>query len=148
MSTIQGNGITGCSNYLKNTLIPSVTSIRSANIYDQELTDLAGFPAVTITVQEQSGSFLDNTRNQRIYRFTIRVFIDRNQVNFGSSKAETILRTVADEMTLKLDADPTLGGNCIYSKPFVAKFGYVDREQTNIRIMELQLDCVDAVTWR
>jgi hypothetical protein len=148
MATRQGQGITGCSDYLKNTLIPSIASIRTANIYDHELTDLAGFPAVTITTQEQPAKILDNNRNSHTYRFTIRVFIDRNAKNFGSSKAETILRTIADEMTLKLDADPTLGGNCIYAHPAPVKFGYVDRESNNLRLMELTLDCEDVITWR
>ena len=148
MSTRQGQGITGCSNYLKNTLLPSVTSIRITNIFDNELTDLAGFPAATITVMEQDGKPIDNCRNERIYRFTIRVFIDRNAKNFGSAKAETVLRTVADEITLLVDGDPTLGGNCIYVKPFVAKFGYVDRESNNLRVMEITLECEDVVSWR
>lgn len=146
--TQQGTGYVGISNYLKNTLIPSVTSIRGANIFDHELTDLAGFPSVTITAQEMVGSILDNVRNQRIYRFTIRVFIERNKQNLGSSQAETVLRTVADELVSKIDADPTLGGNCIDARPFNAKFGYVDREFQDIRLMEITLDCYDAITWR
>lgn len=144
----QDTGFTGISNYLKNTLIPSVTSIRGANIFDHELTDLGGFPSVTITAQEQMGKFLDNTRNERTYRFTIRVFIDRNKQNFGTSKAETILRTVADEITLLLDADSTLGNNCIYTKVFPAKFGYVERESNNLRVMEIIMDAIGAITWR
>jgi hypothetical protein len=144
----QGSGFTGCSNYIKSTLIPSVTSMRITNIFDNELTDLAGFPAATITATEQPGKVLDNSRNEHIYRFMIRIFIDRNKQNFGSSKAETILRTLADEITLKIDSDPTLGGNCIVTKVFPAKFGYVNRESNNLRVMEITLDCQDAVTWR
>ncbi len=146
--TQQGTGYTGISNYLKTTLIPSVATIRTANIYDHELTDLGGYPAVTITSQELMGKFLDNQRNMRVYRFTIRVFIDRNTKNFGTEKAETILRSVADELITKIDADPSLGGNCIYTTPFTAKFGYVERQNNDIRMMELMLDCVDAIIWR
>lgn len=148
MSTRQGAGFTGCSNYLLNTLIPSIVSLRTANIYDHELTDLAGFPAATITAGEQISKVLDNTRNEVTQRFIIRVFIDRNKQNLGSNTAETVLRTIADEINLKLMADPTLGGNCIDSKPADAKFGYVDRENNNIRVMEITLDCRDAITWR
>lgn len=140
------NNFARISNYLKFSLIPNISSIRGANIYDHELTDLAGFPSVTITVQELAGRILDNARNERVYRFTIRVFIDRK--NFGSQKTESVLRTVADEFIDKLDADPTLGGNCIDSIPFPAKFGYIDRESNDIRLMEVQLDARNAITWR
>lgn len=148
MATRQGGGFAGISSYLISSLLPSVTTLRTANIFNHELTDLAGFPSATVTAQELQGKVLDNSRNERIQRFTIRVFIDRNKQNLGSSQAETILRTLADEITLKLDADPSLGGNCIDSKPYDAKFGYVDRENNNIRVMEITLDARDVITWR
>ncbi len=146
--SLQGTGATGISNYLKNTLIPSVVNIRSANIFDQELTDLAGFPAATITLQTLKGKILDNSRNERIYRFTIRIFIDRNKQNFGSNTAETILRSITDSLVAQIDADPTLGGNCINTVPFEVNYGYIDRENQNIRLCEVILDCKDASQWR
>lgn len=148
MATIQGTGITGVSAYFKNTLIPSITTIRVANIFDYEPTDLGGYPSVTITSQEILGKFLDNSRNERTFRFSIRVFIDRNAQNFGSLNAETILRTVSDEMILKIDADPTLGGNCTYTKVAGIKYGYVNRQSNNIRMAEVVIDCIDIITYR
>lgn len=148
MSTLQGTGIVGCSNYLKNTLIPSVSTIRVSNIFDYEPTDLAGYPACTITSQEVLGKAIDNARNERIYRFTIRIFIDRNVQNFGVNTAESLLRTIADEVISKIDTDLSLGGNCIYTTVFPAKFGYIDRQSNNIRLMEIQLDCHDAITYK
>ena len=147
MATRQStNGIQGVSDYLLNSLLPSISTIRLTNIFDHELTDLAGFPSATVTLTEENGSVLDNARNQRIYKFQIRVFIDRNTKNFGSSKAEKILRTVADEITLKIDADITLNGNCLYCRPYNARFGYIDRQSNNIRLMEIDLECYDAIT--
>ena len=148
MATLQGTGITGVSDYLVNTLLPTVTSLRTANIFNHELTDLAGFPSATVTPGQVISKVLDNHRNQITQRFTIRVFIDRSKANFGSSKAETILRSLADEISQVLQSNPTLGGNCIDSKPFDAKFGYIDRESNNIRVIEVELDCFDAITWR
>jgi hypothetical protein len=146
--SLQGNGAEALSNYIKNTLIPSVVDIRASNIYDHELTDLGGFPAATITLQELVGAVLDNNRNQHIFRFTIRIFIDRNKQNFGSQKAETILRSLTNNLISKIDADTTLGGNCIIATPFSVKYGYIDREQQDIRIAEVTLDCTDANTYR
>lgn len=148
MSTRQAGGISGCSSYLVGTLLPSVTTLRLQNIYDYEKTDLAGYPAATVTVTEQPAARLDNSRNKHTYRFVIRVFIDRNTQNFGSNTAESILRTLADEITLKVDGDNTLGGNCIFSEPAAAKFGYINAATDNIRVMEITLDCVDAVTFK
>lgn len=148
MSSRQGSGYTGISNYLLNTLLPTITGLRSSNIFDNELTDLAGYPACTISAQELQGKVLDNTRNERIQRFTIRFFIDRNTQNFGSATAESILRSMVDELVLKVDGDPTLGGNCIDTRPFGSPFGYINRQSNNIRVIQIQLDCRDAVRWR
>lgn len=145
---LQGNGIEATSNYLINTLLPSVTTIRLTNIYDHELTDLAGFPSATLTVSDLKGEILDNYRNKRSYTFTLRIFIDRNKLNFGTSKSEKILRTLSDEIIQKIDSDPTMGGNCIYAMPSPAKYGYVNRENNNIRLLEMQIEAIDANTWR
>lgn len=144
----QGTLYSGISNYLKTQLIPSITSLRLTNIFDNELTDLGGFPAATITALELAGKVLDNTRNLRTVRFIIRVFVDRNKSNFGSANAESIMRAFADEAILRIDADPTLGGNCLNVVPFPARFGYISRENNNIRVMEITLDCQSVVTWR
>lgn len=145
---LQGNGIESLSNYIKNTLLPSVTTIRLTNIYDNELTDLGGFPAATITLQDVKAEAIDTHRNKRSFIFIIRVFIDRNKLNFGSDKAEVILRKLGDEIMLKCDSDPTMGGNCIYTIPSPYKTGYVNRESNNLRVLELTLECEDANTWR
>jgi hypothetical protein len=145
-ATQQNSTITVISNYIKSTLIPSVIDIRSSNIFDHELTDLAGFPAATITLQDITGKILDNARNERTYSFAIRIFIDRNKQNFGSSKAETILRTMANNFILQVDNDPSLGGNAIFAKAFNIKLGYVDRESNNLRLFEVTLEVIDATT--
>ncbi len=148
MTQQQGTGFVGLSNWLTQVLIPSVQTIRVQNIYDHELTDLAGYPAVTVTATDLLGKYADNTRNARTYRFSIKVFIDRTQQGFGNDKAEGILRAVMDEIIGKIDADITLGGNCIYAFPFTGRFAYVDRQQQNIRLAELILECRDVITYR
>lgn len=145
---LQGSGAAGVSNYLKNTLVPSVTDIRSANIYDSEITDLAGFPACTITLTEVQSKVLDNNRNEHIFKFSIKVFIDRTKTNFGNSTAESILRSTVNDLITKIDADPTLGGNCVIARPFNAPLLYINRENQNIRYMEVVLEVIDANTWR
>lgn len=144
----QGGMWEGISAYLVQTLLPTVSSLQAANVFDNENTNITGYPAVTVTANEGPGRVLDNTRNMRIYRFVIRVFIDRNKQNFGVNQSEKLLRQTADEITFKLDGDPTLGGTCINAIPFQARFGYVDRQSNNIRVMEIQLDAQCAITWR
>jgi len=146
--SLQGTGATALSNYIKGTLIPNVVDIRSSNIFDNEVTDLQGFPAATITLEELPGKVLDNSRNQHIFRFVIRIFIDRNVQNFGTSKAESILRSTTNDLITQIDADPTLNGNCIIASVFSVKFGYLQRESNNIRVAEVTLNCIDANTWR
>lgn len=148
MATRQGGGYSGISNYLTQTLLPRLTTLRLSNIYAYEPTDLGGYPSCTVTAQAMDGKIIDNTRNERIHIFTIRLFIDRNVQNLGVVNAESILRTVADEIVLQIDSDPSLGGNCIDADPFNAKMGYINRQNQNIRVMEITLLCRDAVTWR
>jgi hypothetical protein len=95
---------------------------------------------------EDIAKVLDNTRNQIGVKVFIRIFIDRTR--FTAVKAETILRSIATELRMKLDNDVTLGGKCIYTQPFNAKYGYINREQQNIRIVEIELNCIEANTWR
>ena len=148
MSFQQNSTIDTISNYIKTNLIPSVVDIRTTNIYDHELTDLAGFPAATITLQDITGKTLDNARNERIYAFSVRIFIDRNKQNFGSNKTEGILRTMANNFILLVDADPSLGGNVIWARAFNIKLGYVNRESNNLRLFEVTLEVTDAITYR
>jgi len=148
MSIRQGNGIDATSNYLKNTVLPQITQLRSSNIFDNELTDLAGFPACTITIEESPARYLDNARNEHRWKFVIRFFIDRNKQNFGASKTEQILRQMSDSLMLILDADPTLGGNVIATYPPQVKYGYLNRESTNMRMAEVTVEAWDAITWR
>jgi len=145
---LQGTGFQAISSYLKITLIPSVASIRTANIFDSEVTDLGGYPAVTITLKGLDSSFLDNTRNKHVFDVSIKIFIDRNKQNFGVSTSEDILRQMAGELISAIDADYNLGGNCIYCEPFIGSPAYVDRENQNIRFIEVSLKCVDANKWR
>lgn len=146
--SLQGNGVNSISNYLKNTLIPSVSDIRSANIFDNETTDLAGFPACTITIDSQDSKTIDTHRIQHVFKFTLRIFIDRNKQNFGSSTAESILRSTVGSLITAMDSDYTLGGNCIYCRPSTSNYVYADRENNNLRVIDLVLEAVDVNQWR
>lgn len=146
--SFQGTGPDGISNYLKTTLLANLTTVNVASIYDYEDLPKAGFPAVTVNLTDKSAKVADNARNIHEFVFTIRVYIDRTAKNFGVSKAEDILRLAANEILQKLDSDPTLGGNCIIASPAPFKMGYVDQGSNNIRLIEIQLTCIDANNWR
>lgn len=144
----QGLGLLGLSYYLTSELLPTLQTLRIENIFDYEKSDIEGYPAATVTGAEIPGKVLDNTRNMRIIRFVIRIFIDRNKQNLGGSQAEFVARSVSDELMLRIDGDPTLGGNCINAIPFGARLGYIERLSNNIRVIEVTLDCQIAITWR
>ena len=144
----QGTGPTGISNYLCNTLLPSVTTLNIANIYPYEDLPKAGFPAATVHWSAKEARVADNSRFEHTFVFTVRVYIDRTAHNFGVSKAESILRSVGDELTRKIDSDPTLGGNCVITKPSPWQLGYVDQGSNNLRLVEIQLSCIDVNNWR
>lgn len=146
--SLQGTGIVGLSNYLKNTLIPSISTLNSSSVYDYEPTSLAGFPSVTIVPTEYTGSVNDNTRNERHYLFMLSVFMDRNIANLGPDVSEQVIRQTADEIVEKIDADSTLGGNCIICKPTNAKFGYINRESNNLRVLQVTIEAIDSSKYK
>jgi predicted TIM-barrel enzyme len=132
--------------YLVNTLLPSMATLRIGNIYDREVTDLNGTPAATVTPGELEGEVLDNYRNRRMLPVQIRIFIARDQIS--AQLVEQALREIADELVDKLDADITLGGNCIYTRPHSAEYGYVQRATDDVRVIQVLLECVYIHTWR
>jgi hypothetical protein len=148
MATKQGTGVTGISDYLVKNLLPTITSLNADSIYDYEPLSLAGYPAATVTIQSITGKVGDNARNERHYIFTINVYMDRSAQNLGAEEAESIMRSISDQLISLVDDDPTLGGNCIIAKPLDATYLYANRESNNIRVMQVTLDCRDVSKWR
>lgn len=144
--SLQGLGPTAISSYLAGTLLPSVTTIRVTNIYEQEDLPKMGFPAATITWTDKAGSIADNTRNRVEWTFAIRIYIDRS--TFGASKSEQILKLVGAELLQKIEASPKLGNTCVDSIPGGYRNAYINQGSNNIRLIEVQLVCIDFNTWR
>lgn len=144
----QGGGPAAISTYLATVLLPSMTTININSIQEYEDLPKSGFPAATITWTDKSGEYADNARNKVTWTFTIRIYIDRSVHNFGVAKAETIYKSVGSELVQKLEANPKLGNTVITSHPFNFRTGYIDQGSNNIRLIEVQLECMDINTWR
>lgn len=148
MSTLQGTGVTGISNYIKTNILGMCSTLNSSSIFDYEPTSLAGFPAVTLTFDGFDTKISDNTRNERTYKFLMALFVDRSPLTYGAETAESIFRSMVDEVVLKFDDDPTLGGNCINSLLTIGESGYTNRENNNLRMITMTLTCTDVSKWR
>ena len=146
--SLQGQGPTAISTYIATVLLPSMTTIRISNIYEQEDLPKLGFPATTITWTDKAGAIADNTRNRVEWTFTIRIYIDRTAKGFGTNRAEQILKLAGAELLQKLEANPKLGGTCVDSKPAGYRNAYINQGSNNIRLIEVQLVCIDFNTWR
>jgi hypothetical protein len=132
--------------YIVDTVLPSMSTLKIGSIFDREITDLEGVPAATVTPGDLVGEVLDNYRNRRTLTVQIRIFIARDQIS--AQLVEQALREIADELVEILDADITLGGNCIYTRPHSAEYGYVQRATDDVRVIQVKLDCVYIHTWR
>ena len=89
------------------------------------------------------GEFGDTQRNVRTYKFVIRVYQERAKV--GNSKAERLIREIADEILTLFDNNTTLDGMVKMVRPVIANFDYIDREIGDTRVAEYNLECVNVV---
>src|SRR4051812_37369271 len=125
--SLQGQGPTAISTYIAGTLLPSMTTLRVSNIYEQEDLPKTGFPAATVTWTDKAGSIADNARNKVEWTFTIRIYIDRTANGFGTTKAEQILKLAGAELLQKLEASPKLGNTCVDSNPAGYRNAYINQ---------------------
>lgn len=116
--------------------------------YNYENSNPDGFPFATVTLQDFSGSFGDfsaiSKRNLRTWNFLIKVYVERDEGNFGSEKAERIAVETADELLIAFDNDLTLGGEVKFVQVVSGSFSNEQIGNT-VRVVEFVVSCLDVV---
>lgn len=103
--SITANGI---SQQIANKIALS-TTIQPQNIYQYEPQGgFTGYPAVTITLKDFEEKFADTARYEEHYMFSIKIY--NEQIEQGSTNAESQLRNTTNDIKTILNADPTLSG--------------------------------------
>lgn len=83
------------------------TSTYLHEVFDYRRSTFDKYPACTISPADTIDPlFADTQRNQRTYVIEITVYQERKEQ--GDSNAERILRTIADDLITKFDANPYL----------------------------------------
>lgn len=125
------------------TELSDITGLHSVYAYEPALSDDGKYPFATVTIDSVDGQFGDTQRNVRTYKFVVRVYQERTKV--GNSKAERLIREIADEILTLFDNNTTLDGMVKMVRPVTANFDYIDREIGDTRVAEYNFECVNVV---
>ena len=100
------------SNKLK-TVLDGITDLES--VYEYPWLKFDGYPSATITPSGYDSDYETNTENQRLYVYTIRLFVGLKSVNKVSYKDKVdtghrIMRELTDKVIDVFDKDELLSG--------------------------------------
>jgi hypothetical protein len=119
-------------------LIDEVTEVEQ--VYNHEPSEIETYPAATVQAIGHRDRFNDTASNIRSFTFLIRLYY-RADVD---QDAETILRTVADAVIAKLEANVTVAGVWDIARPTESTWRWGEREVPQ-RIVELTVSIEQRV---
>ena len=93
------------------TIVKSIDNIQETFIYEKE--QFKGTPSVTITPSSNESEFESTRDNERIYAFSVKVYVNRTVAPAGNDVdywADKRLRIIVDELLNNLDSNYTLTG--------------------------------------
>lgn len=134
-----------------------ITAMLAANnliqqVYDYEVSEFGGDPAVTITPSANDSDYRNTTQNRRIYAFDIRVWVKRGDPR-NDKEAEDVLTELVDSIIDDFDKYYTLGTGSpgaalvlptgytmikVYAMPSAWMYG---ERETIYRIAEIKIKC-------
>jgi hypothetical protein len=121
-----------------STIMNSMASLR--HVYDSHESQVEGYPAATIEVAEREAEFADTMRNQNTYTYTVRIVQERQTV--GTTKAERIVREIADEAIALFDANYKLNNTCNFVMPITTRPFYAQSPTVDTRGVELTIKAI------
>lgn len=122
--------------------LQAATKVR--DIYDYEETKPGGYPCITVTPSAGDGEFLDTTRIQRAFEFTIRVYQERVQA--GAKEAERIITSLVDEILPLFEGAGVINltNTVQFVKPPATKWGYLQDPDADVRTCEITVTGIVA----
>lgn len=118
-------------------LLAKLVSILQANtliqeVWNYEVGDLTGNPAITIVPSANEGDYSSTTENRRTYAFTVRCFIQRGTTEITKKKADELMRALVDSVLDDFDKTWNLpnitaptGYTILFMEAAPAAWGYV-----------------------
>jgi|WetSurSiteA1Bulk_404760.scaffolds.fasta_scaffold76058_3 hypothetical protein len=106
-------------------------------VYNYEPKELLKYPCGTVTATSHSDTFSSTASNQRIFRFTIRLYFRTDT----AQDAEGVLRDLADQVISTIEANTSLSGSCDFARPISGNWAYQERE-VPVRVVEIVIECL------
>lgn len=121
------------------------------NVYDFESTNIKGTPVASITPSAIDSEYSTTTENQRVYAFTVRLFMQRLSSSDDENTAEKAMRELVDTVFDDLDKNHRLsalesetGYTFLFMEAATGPWGYAGREN-EYRIADIDVRCHFAI---
>jgi len=134
------------------TLKDKIKDILEANALIQEthtyeIDRLKGYPAATITPSGHDNEYSTTSDNQRVYNFTINLYIQQSG-QYGEKEVDDAMAELVDSVIDDFDKDYTFQGLSVPTgytmmmvKAVPSTWGYVERESWE-RVAQVEISCV------
>jgi len=131
-------------------LIVKLKSILVANTliqetYDYEVAKFEGQPSAVVVPSDSTGEFTTSLDNERVYAFSIFLFVARGDNYYPDNVADRVLRQLVDSVLDDLDknwqmTNTTLatGYSMLYMESAPSSWGYSNREMV-YRMAEIKI---------
>lgn len=131
-------------------LLVKLKAILTANtliqeVYDYEVSDFNGQPAVVIVPSDSEGEYSNTIDNERIYAFSVFVFVARAKEYYTDEKCDVVMRSLVDSILDDFDKNWQLTGlvvptgySMLYMESAPSMWGYANREMV-YRMAEIKL---------
>lgn len=112
----------------------------SGSVYDYAATQFSSYPAAIVTASDLKGQFVDTSRNEDHFVFTILLFMNRlNQ----EEAAEQTMRKLVDDIIQRLNNNATINGNQnTFGKPLNIRWGYAKSPDPDMRAANITYEIV------
>jgi hypothetical protein len=121
-------------------LLGEITSLKQVNNYAE--TNLVKYPTANVRMRGHNNNFASiGGSNNRVYSFLIDVFYKSE----NASDAESILRSVTDDIIAKIEGNVKLKGSCDFAMPTSGDVQYTEA-QIPVQYITIRIDAKKMVS--
>lgn len=135
------NWIANISDKIKSEL-NAISNFNGVYEHEPDIPTDGKYPFATITFAGREAEFGDTQQNLVIYKFLIRVYVERTGAAMGNSKSERVMREICDAVTNSFDNNTTLDGLVKFVKPIPIDMRFDDREVGDVRVADITIEAV------
>lgn len=118
-------------------VISTATKVQAA--YRTERSKFDGYPAAVVTPSDSEADYGDTAKDKLTFVFIVRIYQEISKS--GQDQADITLEKAVDELLIIFLNKKALGTACEWVEPVNSRWGYQNRENSEIRVAELKLRC-------